>query len=97
MKHYKVNNEIRAIEQGQEFLVQADWIELSDEELHGLLNPPKTEEQINAQKVQEARNYLTSTAWYVERFNDPSSGKPIPQEVLDKRAEARLIINELEG
>ena len=51
---------------------------------------------INA-KVQEARAYLISTAWYIERLNDPSSGKAIPQEVLDKRAEARVIINELEG
>lgn len=51
---------------------------------------------INA-KVQEARAYLISTGWYVERLNDPSSGKAIPQEVLDKRAEARVLINELEG
>ena len=53
-------------------------------------------QEINA-KVQEARAYLISTGWYVERLNDPSSGKAVPQEVLDKRAEARLIINELEG
>lgn len=51
---------------------------------------------INA-KVQEARVYLISTAWYIERLNDPSSGKAVPQEVLDKRAAARVIINELEG
>ena len=55
------------------------------------------DKETNAQKVQEARSYLSSTAWYIERLNDPSSGKPIPQEVLDKRAEARLTINELEG
>ena len=55
------------------------------------------DKEINAHKVQEPRSYLFSTAWYVERLNDPSSGKPIPQEVLDKRADARLIINELEG
>ena len=53
-------------------------------------------QEINA-KVQEARAYLISTGWYVERLNDPSSGKAIPQEVLDKRAAARVIINELEG
>ena len=60
-----------------------------------------TEEELlveaNKAKVQEARAYLISTGWYVERLNDPSSGKAVPQEVLDKRAEARLIINELEG
>lgn len=53
--------------------------------------------EANKAKVQEARAYLISTAWYIERLNDPSSGKAIPQEVLDKRAEARVIINELEG
>ena len=53
--------------------------------------------EANKAKVQEARAYLISTAWYIERLNDPSSGKAIPQEVLDKRAEARVLINELEG
>ena len=41
--------------------------------------------------------YLNSTGWYVERLNDPSSGKAIPEDVLAKRAEARVLINELEG
>lgn len=63
--------------------------------------PEFTEEELAQQvikvKVQESRAYLISTAWYIERLNDPSSGKAIPQEVLDKRAEARVLINELEG
>ena len=33
--------------------------------------------------------YLTSTSWYIERLNDPSSSKPVPEEVLNKRAIAR--------
>ena len=65
-------------------------------ELFDFRSKEELDKEINAQKVQEARSYLSSTAWYIERFNDPSSGKPVPQEVLDKRAEARLIINELE-
>ena len=40
--------------------------------------------------------YLNDTGWYVERLNDPSSGKAIPKDVLVKRAEARALINELE-
>lgn len=40
--------------------------------------------------------YLNDTGWYVERLNDPSSGKAIPEDVLAKRAEARALINELE-
>ena len=51
---------------------------------------------INKQ-IQEAKTYLVSTAWYVERLNDPSSGKVIPEEVLTKRAEAREVINTLEA
>lgn len=47
-----------------------------------------------ANKKQEALNYLVNTAWYIERLNDPSSGKAIPEEVLAKRAEARLILDE---
>lgn len=47
-------------------------------------------------KVNEAQKYLVDTAWYIERFNDPSSGKAIPQEILDGRAQARVTINELE-
>ena len=40
---------------------------------------------------------LASTGWYVERLNDPSSGKAIPEDVLAKRIEARELINTLEA
>ena len=62
--------------------------------------PEFTEEEIQKQelqiKINEAKHYLASTAWYVERLNDPSSGKAIPEDVLSKRAEARALINSLE-
>ena len=45
----------------------------------------------------KALKYLADTAWYIERLNDPSSGKAIPEEVLTKRAEARELINTLEA
>ena len=48
-------------------------------------------------KIAEALQYLANTAWYVERFADPSSGKAIPEDVLVKRAEAREILNKLKG
>ena len=38
-----------------------------------------------------------STGWYVERLNDPSSGKAIPEDVVLKRVEARELINTLES
>ena len=53
-------------------------------------------QEINTQ-ISEAKTYLASTAWYVERLNDPSSGRAIPEEVLAKRAEARELINILEA
>lgn len=55
-----------------------------------------TQEEIEAYKVSveltktkaEALAYLASTDWYIIRFAD--SGVEVPQEVKDKRAEARL-------
>ena len=47
--------------------------------------------------IQIANQYLASTGWYVERLNDPSSGKAIPEDVVLKRAEARELINTLEA
>ena len=67
-------------------------------------NTPKpefTEEELQItninKQILEAKAYLTDTAWYIERLNDPSSGKAIPEEVLTKRAEARDLINTLEA
>ena len=41
-------------------------------------------------KSSEAQKYLASTDWYIVRFMD--SGVEVPQEVKDKRAEARLLV-----
>ena len=60
-------------------------------------NEEKLEKLFNVFTIKIHKDYLEDTAWYIERLNDPSSGKAVPQEVLDKRAEARVIINELEG
>ena len=63
--------------------------------------PEFTEDELAQQELnkrrQEALQYLADTAWYIERFTDPSSGKAIPEDVLAKRAEAREILNELKG
>ena len=63
--------------------------------------PEFTDEELQItsinKQIQEAKTYLANTAWYVERLNDPSSGKVIPEEVLTKRAEARELINTLEA
>lgn len=33
--------------------------------------------------------YMRETGWYIERLNDPSSGKAVPEDVLTKRAICR--------
>ncbi len=48
-------------------------------------------------RKQEPMGYLASTSWYVERLNDPSSGKAIPEDILAKRAEARTLISAIEA
>ena len=60
-------------------------------------NEEKLEKLFNAFTIKIHKDYLEDTAWYIERLNDPSSGKAVPQEVLDKRAAARVIINALEA
>ena len=54
-------------------------------------------EQVLNKRKQEALKYLADTGWYVERLNDPSSGKAIPEDVLAKRVEVRELINTLEA
>lgn len=59
-------------------------------------NEDKLEKVAKTILIQIASQYLASTGWYVERLNDPSSGKAIPEDVLAKRVEARELINTLE-
>ena len=60
-------------------------------------NEEKLEKVAKTMLIQIANQYLASTSWYVERLNDPSSGKAIPEDVLAKRVEARELINTLEA
>lgn len=48
------NGEVMAIEEGQEFLIQPDWILMSQTDEDTFKNPPKTAEQL-AQEASEAR------------------------------------------
>lgn len=59
-------------------------------------NEEKLEKLFNLFTIKICKQYLADTGWYIERLNDPSSGKAIPEEVLAKRAEARELINTLE-
>ena len=95
---YLLNNEMSVpkADGNREYELIKEWLSEGNTPEPEFTEAELAQQEINA-KVQEAKAYLASTGWYVERLNDPSSGKAVPQEVLDKRAEARLIINELEG
>ena len=45
----------------------------------------------------QAGALLSETAWMIERFNDPSSGKEVPQEVLDQRQAIREASDTIEA
>lgn len=50
-------------------------------------------EDVIGQKIDKLKDYLDSTDWYVVRFAE--TGVEIPEEVKDKRAEARAEIDRL--
>ena len=51
-------------------------------------------EQAESQKAaarSDALAYLAKTDWLIARANDPSSGEPVPGDVIEKRAAARKV------
>ena len=104
MKYYKdINNEVFAYEEdgSQDHLI-GDKILMTAEEVEAHINPPKTEEQILAEKVAEAKAYLASTDYVTAKYNDEVTvtGSMTKAAFLAKysdvyaqRAEARAIIN----
>jgi len=52
--------------------------------------PLPTPEQILAQQLAEAQAYLASTDFYYPRFLE--TGEPVPEDVVQKRIEARELI-----
>ena len=54
--------------------------------------PPPTEQELREAQNARARRYLASTDWYVVRFSE--TGEPIPEDVKQKRAEARAAVVE---
>ena len=92
MKYYKTNTDIRAIEQGQEFLIQEDWIEISEEEMLVITNPPKTDEQILAEQVQEYKLFLDKTDKKVLPDYEFKEGDNSLEWYIEERSEARAFI-----
>lgn len=59
-------------------------------------NEEQLEKLFNLFTIKIYKDYLEDTKWYIDRLNDPSSGKAVPAEVLAKRAFAREEINRCE-
>ena len=96
--YYKNKENQPYFDPSKEIILRDGLMEITKEEFEQIiveLNTP-TEKQVMEQRIAEAKQYLADTGWYIERLNDPSSGKAIPEEVLAKRAEARELINTLE-
>ena len=92
MKYYKTNTDIRAIEDGQEFLVQEDWIEITEEEMLAITNPPKTEEEILAEQVQEYKLFLDKTDKKVLPDYEFKEGDNSLEWYIEERSKARAFI-----
>ena len=59
-------------------------------------NEEKLEKLFNVFTIKIHKDYLEDTKWYIDRLNDPSSGKAVPEDVLTKRSFAREEINRCE-
>ena len=59
-------------------------------------NEDSLEKLFNLFTIKIHKDYLEDTKWYIDRLNDPSSGKAVPAHVLAKRAFARDEINRCE-
>lgn len=89
MPYFKdTNNEIYFLDDSSFLnLLPSNCIKITDEEAELLKNPPKTQEEIQAEVNAQARAYLNSTDWYVVRFAE--TGVAIPQDILNARQAAR--------
>jgi hypothetical protein len=57
--------------------------------------PAPTPEEIKEERIRELQQYLNDTDWYVARYSE--TGVEIPEEVKQKRKEAREEISNLRG
>ena len=62
--------------------------------INPLFTPPTTEELEQYEvfsRIANAKKYLSETDWYITR--QAETGTPVPEEVLTKRAQARIDAN----
>lgn len=80
MKYYKDNqNNVYAYElDGSQDHLIGDKVAMTADEVEAHLNPPKTPEQLQAETNNEARDYLASTDWMMQRHADELLAGAIP-------------------
>jgi hypothetical protein len=89
MKHFKTpKNDIRAIDSDQEFLIESDWVELSDAELAAALAP--TTAEINQRRISVLKEKLASTDYKLMPDYDKPS-ETIKQQRQSWREEIRTL------
>lgn len=103
--YYKLSEDKTYIEQSTQFKDVAEDLgldlETEEEIVYGYdgkqyikgQEPTIPKEVINEQRIEELQEYLNSTDWYVARYSE--TGVEIPEEVKQKRQEARKEISAL--
>ena len=76
-----------------------DGVDMTEEQksevLQAIIDRPVPNEFYINVRTAEPKWYLQSTDWYVIRNTE--TGEPIPADVTQKRAEARILINQIEA
>ena len=89
MRHFKTPKyPVRAIDSDQEFLIESDWVELSDAELAAALAP--TAAEISQRRIAELKNKLASTDYKLMPDYDKPS-ETIKQQRQSWREEIRAL------
>lgn len=88
MPHYKTTENKLYFLDSEDFehVLPEGCVKITDEEAAQITEANKPAPDLKA----EARAYLASTDWFVVRFAETQV--PVPAEVLEKRAAARLAI-----
>jgi hypothetical protein len=76
-----------------------DGVDMTEEQkaevLQAIIDRPVPNEFYINVRTAESKWYLQSTDWYVIR--NVETGEPIPADVTQKRAEARILINQIQA
>ena len=90
MKYFKTNNDIRAIDDDQDFLIQEDWVEISLEDVQAINQAKEDEYKASIKyKIAEAKQYLVSTDH--KFYADYERKEDETQESIDYIREQRSI------